>query len=157
MGPVSWEEYVTGMLMMFDAGDLQRPIAQLKRLREVDIYYEYVDEFVSLVSRVELAEDDQVAMFIEGMKGGNKKLVTALNPRNLQHAIALGKTLSLEDDPYSIESKRGDCGNRTGGSHGNKGWLNSVPIRGTQSEPPQGKPMGSLKPQTTVTSKTTAY
>lgn len=94
------------MMMRFDVGNMQRPIAQLKKLREVG-YFEYVDEFVALVSRVELAEEDQVAMFIEGMKGSNKKLVTTLNPRNLEQVIALGKTLSSEGDPYSGESKKG--------------------------------------------------
>lgn len=42
---------------------MKRPIAQLKRLREEDSFFAYVDSFVSLVSQVKLSDDDQVAMF----------------------------------------------------------------------------------------------
>lgn len=87
-----------------------------------------MDEFVALVSRVELSDKDRVAMFIEGLKGNNKKLVTVLIPKTLQHAIAFGKTLTNEDDPYGGDSKkeRGALVNRTGSGHGNHWRPNTI-------------------------------
>lgn len=78
--PVRWEEYVEAMTTRFGPIKMQRPIAQLKRLKEEECFYAYVDAFVSLVSQVELSDEDQVAMFIEGLKRDNKRFVTILNP-----------------------------------------------------------------------------
>lgn len=68
LGAVSWDEYVGGLLMRFGPSNLQRPIAQLKRLRERDSFFEYVDSFVAMVSKVDMLDDNQVTMFIEGLK-----------------------------------------------------------------------------------------
>ncbi|KAI4338978.1 hypothetical protein MLD38_023974 [Melastoma candidum] len=97
-GPISWAEYSGGMLLRFGSNELARPIVMLKELKEGRSYSDYVDEFVSLVTRVELSHEDQVAMFIAGLRRDNRKLMLAFNPRTLQHAIALGKTLSSEDE-----------------------------------------------------------
>lgn len=86
--------------MMFGPNDLQRPIAQLKRLKEGDSFFEYVDTFVSLVSRVELPEENRVAMFVEGLKLGNQKFIIILSPKTLQQAISYAKTLTTDADPY---------------------------------------------------------
>lgn len=48
-----------------------------------DSFFEYVDTFVALVSRVDLPDEDQIAMFIKGLKPGNQKLITILGPKNL--------------------------------------------------------------------------
>lgn len=98
---MSWGEYVGALLMRFGPSDLQRPIAQLKRLRDGDSFFEYVDSFVSLVSRVDLADEDQVAMFVDGLKYGNQKLFTILGTKTLQQAISYTKTLTNEADPYA--------------------------------------------------------
>lgn len=84
-GLVSWTEYTEAMMMRFSAVEMRRPIAQLKRLREEANFFTYVDSFVPLVSPVNLSDEDQGAMFVEGLKGSNKKLIMVLNPMNLQH------------------------------------------------------------------------
>lgn len=84
----------------FGAVEMRRPIAQLKRLREEDNFFNYVDSFVSLVSQVQLSDEDQVTMFLEGLKGNTKKLIMVLNPCNLQKAIAYANALTTEDNPY---------------------------------------------------------
>lgn len=95
------------MQMWFGPSDLQKPIAQLKRLKEGDNFFEYVDEFVFLVSKVELLDEDQVVIFIEGLKSNNRKLITILGPKNLQQAIAFAKTLAVEVDPYGSKKAEG--------------------------------------------------
>lgn len=37
---------------------MKRPIAQLKRLRDEESFFAYADAFVSLVSQVELSDED---------------------------------------------------------------------------------------------------
>lgn len=88
------------MPMRFEPNDLQKPIAQLKRLKEGESFFEYVDAFVFLVSKVELADNDHVTMFIEGLKPDNQKLFAILEPKHLQHAIAFAKTLISGGGPY---------------------------------------------------------
>lgn len=68
-GPVSWSEYADGMVTYLGAVEMKIPIAQLKRLREEDNFFAYVDSFVALVRQVKLSNEDQVAMFVEGSKG----------------------------------------------------------------------------------------
>lgn len=75
------------MATRFGPIDMKRPITQLNRLRKEDIFFTYMDSFVSLVEQVKMSNEDQVAMFMEGLKG-EKKLITVLNPRNLQQTIA---------------------------------------------------------------------
>lgn len=43
------------------------------------------------MSKVDLSDEDQVAMFIEGLKPGNQKVITILGPKNLQQAISFAK------------------------------------------------------------------
>lgn len=105
--PVSWDEYVMVMSMRFGPNELQRPIAQLKRLREGDSFYEYVDVFVALVSRVDLPDEDHIVMFVEGMQSGNQKLITILGPKTLQQAISMAKTLTTEMNPYGSRGREG--------------------------------------------------
>lgn len=57
----------------------KRRVAQLERLCEEDNYFAYVDSFVSVVNQVDLSEEDQVAMFVEGLKEGSTKLIKVLN------------------------------------------------------------------------------
>lgn len=99
-GPTSWLEYVDAMVTRFGPMETRRPIAQLKKLREEDNYFAYVDAFLALISQVSMTNEDQVAMFSEGLKQDNKKFITILNPRNLQLAISMGKTLTIDEDPY---------------------------------------------------------
>lgn len=74
--------------------------------------------------RVELSDDDQVAMFIEGLKPNNQMLITILNPKNLQHAISIAKTLTTEVGP--CVSRRHEEGSRM---YGGQGWVQSVPMQ----------------------------
>lgn len=67
-GPISWVEYVDAMVTRFGPIELKRPIAQLNRLWEGKNFFIYVDAFVSLVSQVELSDEDQVTIFTEGLK-----------------------------------------------------------------------------------------
>lgn len=100
-GPISWEEYAAGMITRFGSNEVIRPIAQLKRLREEHSFFDYVDCFVSLESKVELSDEDQVVLFVEGLKNDNQKLINVLNLKTLQQAIALAKTLTNEEDSYN--------------------------------------------------------
>lgn len=108
LGPISWVEYAEAMTIRFDSVDVIRPMAQLKRLMEEESLFTYIDSFVALVSQVELSDEDQVAMFIEGLKGDNVKLRTVLKPNNLQQAIAFAKTLTREEDPYERRGRARD-------------------------------------------------
>lgn len=62
---------------------------------------------MSLVSKVELSDEDQMVMFVEGLKPCNKKLITILGPKNLLWAIAYAKTLTAETDPYGDKRHEG--------------------------------------------------
>lgn len=56
-----------------------RQFVQLKRLREGDSFFDYVDAFIFLISKVVLSDEDQVAMFVKGFKLGNQKLIAILS------------------------------------------------------------------------------
>lgn len=58
---------------------------------------------MSLVGKVDLPDEDQVAMFIDGMKPRNQKLLIVLAPKNLQQTIALANTLSTKGVPTQIK------------------------------------------------------
>lgn len=49
-------------------GDMEtkRQIAQLERLREEDNFLAYVDTFVSIISQMELPDEDHIAMNVKG-------------------------------------------------------------------------------------------
>lgn len=81
-GPVSWEEYSTGMMMRFGSNEVTRPIVQLKRLMEEHSFFEYVDEFVSIVSKVDLPDEDQVALFVEELKKRKSEAHQSIGTKN---------------------------------------------------------------------------
>lgn len=114
------------MTTRFGSSEMKRPIAQLKRLRE-DSLCSYIDAFVALVSQVDLSDEDQVTMFIEGFKGNNMKLIIVLNPINLQQAISYAKTLTAEEDPYK---RRGRMRNQHVSMAKPVAWSNAKPMYG---------------------------
>lgn len=77
-------ELKVSMLVRFGSSETKRPIAQLKKLREDESLFGYVDAFVSWVSQVNLSDEDRVAIFVEGLKQENKRFITVMNPKNLQ-------------------------------------------------------------------------
>lgn len=109
-GPISWVEYADAMTVRFGPIEMKRSIAQLKRLKKEDSFLEYIDMFVSLVSQCNLSDEDQVAVFVEGLKSDNKRLITVLNPINLQQAIAYAKVLTVEENPYKGRGRMSDQG-----------------------------------------------
>lgn len=107
-----------------------------------------MDEFVALASHVELSKEDQVSMFVEGMKGNNRKL------------IILGKTLTTEEDHYGGDNKKGDKSfwfNRAGNGPGNRGWQNTQTPRVTPQGQTQGKTMENWKAPITNNTRATPY
>lgn len=81
-------------------------------------------------------------MFLEGMKGTNKKLVTVPGPKTLQQAIAFRKTLTSEDDPCGGENKKGNKGtmlDRVNHGQGSRWWPNNNMTQRVPSGQPQGK------------------
>lgn len=74
--------------------------AMVTRFGPVEWFFVYIDSFVSLVSQIKLSDEDQVIMFVEGLKIDNKKLITFLSPNNLQQSIAFAKALTSEEDPF---------------------------------------------------------
>lgn len=58
-----------------DFYEMNRLLARLKRLREEKDFSKYVDSFVSLVSQVNLSDENQVEMFVGGLKNDDKKLI----------------------------------------------------------------------------------
>ncbi|KAI4340580.1 hypothetical protein MLD38_025400 [Melastoma candidum] len=127
VGPVSWEEYSSAMLLRFGPNELTRPIVLLRELQEKGNLSDYIDEFVSLVTKVDLSIDDQVALFVGGLKRENRRLVTVLKPRTLQQAIALAKTLSHDDEVPQIQAKEVYSRGRMEQGQ-NSGVVNTVPF-----------------------------
>lgn len=52
------------------------------------------------MSRCQLSYEEQLEMFLEGLKGNNKRLIMVLSPKNLQQAITYANALSVEENPY---------------------------------------------------------
>lgn len=135
-GPISWLEYADAVLTRFSPMEPEGPITQLKKLREENSYFTYVDTFVSLVGQVKLSDEDQVQMFVKGLKRDNKKLIMVLNPSNLQQAIAYATTLFSDENPYKGKGRTNEQAissarliswsnaNYEGGGSSTKEWQN---------------------------------
>lgn len=82
-GPISWMDYADAIVTRLGPIEMKRPIAQLIILRKEESFFAYVDAFVSFVSQGDLSDEDQVGIFVEGLKLDNKKLIIVLNPSNL--------------------------------------------------------------------------
>lgn len=64
-----------------------------------------MDSFVFIINKIELSEEDQVALFVKGLKEGNTELINVLNPKSLQHTIIFGKVLASEEDHHKNKGR----------------------------------------------------
>ncbi|XP_014496781.1 uncharacterized protein LOC106758364 [Vigna radiata var. radiata] len=107
----SWEAFLQALELRFAPSKFDDPIAALCKLTQTQSLHEYLSEFETLANRIsDYPPNFYLSCFLSGLKPPLRREVTALQPPDLPHAIALAK---LHEDKFRPSIPPLNCFGRT--------------------------------------------
>jgi len=95
----SWDTFLRALELRFASSTFDDPIASLCKLTQTTTLHDYLFEFETLANRIShYPQSFYLSFFLSSLKPHLRREVTALQPPDLPHAIALAK---LHNDKFS--------------------------------------------------------
>nr|KYP61599.1 Retrotransposable element Tf2 [Cajanus cajan]KYP61600.1 Retrotransposable element Tf2 [Cajanus cajan] len=94
----SWDAFLRALELRFAPSKFDDPIAAICKLTQTQSLHDYLSDFETLANRIsDYPQSFYLSCFLSGLKPHLRREVTALQPPDLSHAIALAK---LHDDKF---------------------------------------------------------
>ncbi|PKI68034.1 hypothetical protein CRG98_011630 [Punica granatum] len=101
---VSWKDYIMAIVLRFDDTGYEDPMTDLKSLRQYGSLKDYMNEFDTILNKVNISEADALSHFLGGLNAEIQLPVRMFKPSTLAQAYSLAR---LQESTYSAMSTPG--------------------------------------------------